>query len=83
MSPETATTRFCLARDSKISDHLALQVQAVVEDQLRRVELPLVARRRLVQMRIDAWPHQGVDFHQVAADNSGCIGDHSGRRQNV
>ena len=47
--------------------HLALEVQAVVEDQIGRGETVDVARGRLVEVRIDAGAHQGHDLDAIAA----------------
>ena len=58
--------------------HLAFELEAAVEDQVRFDELADVAGGGLVEMRVDARPHQAGDVDTVSADLARQVGDQVG-----
>jgi hypothetical protein len=59
---------------------LRLQVETVVEDEIGLGQVDHVALARLVDVRVDARPHQPCDLDALAADPLGRLRDHAGRR---
>ena len=57
--------------------HLALEVQAVVQDEVGLPQAAQIPGGGLVQVWIDPRPHQGGDLHMHTADVLGHVGDHA------
>ena len=58
---------------------LALEVQSVVDDDVRPPHLADVPRAGLIEVRVDSGPHQAVHRDVGSADDSGQVGEHRRR----
>lgn len=58
--------------------HASLEVESIVEDQVRIVDAGDIACGGSVEVGIDAWAHERDDFNLLSADAPGKIGDHAG-----
>ena len=75
--------RFAMAELFEHFGQPTFQMQAVIEDRRRAFQQANIAGRRFIQVRVDAWPHEGMDFDEVAADVPEHVPDLAGRTNNT